>query len=361
MTTKYRAAALVALLALAACENDPTTGDDRFLDGTRSNGEIGIVLNSLERSLTLFQLGDPEERREIAFGASSAVTPVSFSIRGERAAVPLGNAASVALVDLRAQRIDRFFVMPQGNATGSVFADDSTVLAANFLDDYVGRFTAGQAGDAITQTVQVAPAPADIEMASGRALVISANLNASYVPIGNGVVTALNPRTLAVLGTVQTGGTNPNVGAVGPDGLLYVLNTGDYFNPSSVTIIDPATLQAVQTIGGFPAGAGSITIDERGLAYVSGYGFGTVVWNTATRTFVRGPQAALCAPVGPGGGCRGAFEAAADEDGNVYQVFFGAPAQNLPPRIFIYSANTYVLADSLDAGQGPTAIDIREF
>ncbi|HWK89131.1 MAG TPA: hypothetical protein VNP72_04025, partial [Longimicrobium sp.] len=166
--TLRAAALLLGALAVAACENDPTTSDDRFLDGARGNAEIGLVLNSLEKSLTLFQLGDPDERREIPFGASAAVTPVSFSVRGERAAVPLGNAASVALLDLRTQRIGRFFVMPQGNATGSAFADDTTVLAANFLDDYVGRFTAGQPGDAITQTVAVAPAPAEIEVVGSR-------------------------------------------------------------------------------------------------------------------------------------------------------------------------------------------------
>ena len=355
------AAALLLFLGLAACDESPTEEVDRFLEGSGGNPHVGLVLNSLGRSLTLFHVGDPSQQREVPFGASTAVTPVGFSVRGSRAAVPLGNAASVALVDLETQRIARFFVFPRGNASGSAFADDTTVIAANYLDDYVGRFTVNQPLDSIKQTVAVAPTPGEIIVTGGRAFVVSANFSDDFVSLGNGILTVLDARTLVPLDTLEMGGSNSAAAALGPDGLLYVLNTRDYVAEASVTIVNPQTLQVVATVGGFGAGSGSIHIDQSsGLAFVSGFFTGTVIWDTRTRTFVRGSNNAVCAPIS-GGGCRGAFDAATDRNGRLYQLFFGSPPQNLPPRVFIYSANGYTLVDSVAVGSGPTALEVREF
>ncbi|NNM04500.1 MAG: hypothetical protein HKO65_05305, partial [Gemmatimonadetes bacterium] len=68
-----------------------------FLDGTLSDPEVGLVVSSLANAVRLFQLGDPSETRDIPLGASSAVTATGISVHGEKAVVPLGNAASVAL------------------------------------------------------------------------------------------------------------------------------------------------------------------------------------------------------------------------------------------------------------------------
>jgi len=163
-----------------------------------------------------------------------------------------------------------------------------------------------------------------------------------------------------VLGTAQTGGTNSGAAAVGPDGLVYVVNTGDYVGDGTVTIIDPQTMRAEATVGGFGAGPGSIHIDARGLAYVSGFFTGTVVWNTRTRAFVRGVANPVCAPLA-GGGCRGAFDVSTDVQGNVYQAFFGSASEGLAPYIFVYRPGTFALADSVAAGNGPAAVEIRAF
>src|SRR5258705_12137748 len=94
-------ALLLAALFVGGCGDDSTSPTTRgFLQGTSSNSQIGLVVNSTGKALTLFQLGNPTETREIAFGASSAVTPVGLAFRGTHAVVPLGNAASAALVDL---------------------------------------------------------------------------------------------------------------------------------------------------------------------------------------------------------------------------------------------------------------------
>lgn len=350
---------LVAAAALiAACDRDSTGSDEPFiLDGDEP---VALVVNSLGSSLTLARRGDTAQVRQIAFGASSSVTATGLSVQGRRAAVPLGNAASVALVDLEGLRVTRFFLFPKGNATGSAFADDTTLLAANFIDDYVGRVTLGQASDSFTQTVNVTPGPLAIVMAAGRAAVVSSNLDENYQSIGNGVVTFLDPRTLQVQGVVQSGGTNSNDAAVGPDGLLYVVNPGNFVSDGTVTIINPQTMRAEATVGGFGPGPGSIHIDPQGLAYVSSFSTGTVVWNTRTRTFVRGPDNPLCAPL-PGGACRGAADATTDVQGNVYQAFFGSAAQNLAPQVFVYRSGDFALTDSISSVNGPTGIEVRSF
>ncbi len=351
-----------AALAAGCGDGGSVSPPPEFLDGTDDNPQIGVVVNSTGRAVTLFQLGDPTEIREIPLGASTSITPVGLTLRGTHALVPLGEAASVALVDLQGLAVERSFTFPEGNATGAAFVDDNTAVVANLLDDYGGKVTLTQSDDAVADTVRVAPGPTAVVGAAGRAFVISGNLDENFLPLGPGIVTVIDPATMTPLDTIESGGTNTSAGAVGPDGLLYVVNTGDFVGDATVTVIDPAAGTAIQTYDGFGPGAGAITIDANGLAYVSGVFAGTVVWDTETHSFLRDAANPLCARLDnePGTPCRGAFAATAASDGSVYQSFFGSPQQNLPPYVFVYSP-TYELVDSITAGVGPATIDIQDF
>lgn len=356
---------LVAIATAAAlslsCSSDATSPfAPGFLGGTSTDHEIGVVVNSLGRSVTLFQHGSPATQQQIPLGSSTTITPTGMSVRGRQAAVPLGDAASVALIDLQSATVKRFFTFASGNATGSVFVDDTTVVAANLLTNAVGRFTTGQAGSTITSSVTVAPKPTAVAAIGGRAYVVSSNLDENFLPIGNGIVTAIDPSTMKAAGTVTMGGTNSSDIAVGPDGLLYVLNTGDFATPGTLTVVNPATMQVVTTVQNVGVGPGAITIDDSGLAYISGFLFGTAIWNTNTRQFVRSPDNAVCAKL-ENGTCRGAFAAATDKAGNLYEAFFGSASANLAPYIFVFKAGTYALRDSIAVGSGPAALAIRVF
>lgn len=332
-----------------------------FLDGTVADPEIGVVVNSLGNAVRLFQLGAPTRFRDIPLGASSAVTATGVSVRGEWAAVPLGNAASTAVIDLRTQTIRSFFFFPSGNATGSDFFSDDQVLVANQETDEVGRFSISSGSGSIDDVVSVAPFPTGITTVSGsQALVVSSNLNDSFAPNGPGIVTAIDPTTMTVTGTVGTGDTNPQSGALGPDGLFYVVNSGNFVDPGSLAIIDPATMTLVDVIDGFGVGPGGVHVDAAGLVYVSGFFIGTIVWDSNTRTFLRGPDDPVCAPLS-GGGCRGAFSAATASDGTLYQTFFGSPSQGLAPWVFKYSPQSFALADSIAPGVGPVEVEIHSF
>ncbi|MBC8090230.1 MAG: hypothetical protein H7Z40_23470 [Phycisphaerae bacterium] len=347
--------------ATTACGDDgvsepaPAPG---FLGGVAGNREIGVVVNSTGRAVTMFQLGQPSTTISIPLGSSSAITPVGLSLRGRKAAVPLGNAASVALVNLETATVQRFFTFPSGNATGSAWANDTTVFVANTDTDKVGRFYLNQTNAEITATATVAPTPTAVVVTGGRVLVVSGNL-ANFSPIGPGVVTAINPATMAALGTVQSGGLNPTDAAVGPDGLLYVLNTGDYITQSSVGIVNPATMSLVATIPNMGVGAGAISIDDDGIAYVSGFFSATVVWNSKTRTFVRAADNPVCAKAA--GLCRGAFAATSSATGKLFQVFFGSPQTGLAPYVFVFNPTTFALTDSIAVGTGPSSLVIRTF
>ena len=355
---------LLGVLIAGGCNDDPAAPVTRdFLEGTVSNPQIGLVVNSTGKALTLFQLGSPTTTREIPFGASSAVTPVNLAFRGKYAVVPLGDAASVALVDLEGARIERFFTFPSGNTTGAAWVNDTTFLVANVVHNYIGKVTLHQASGAITDTVHVAaPGPTAVVIAAGRAFVVSVNLDNNYLPIGPGVVTVIDPATMTPIDTLESGGTNSSAAALGPDGLVYVVNTGDYVADGSVTAINPTTLQVIGTYGGFGPGPGSIHIGATGRAYVSAFFTGTLVWNTATHTFLRDPLNPVCARLTtePEMPCRGAFDATQASDGSIYQAFFGSPSQSLPPYVFVYSP-TFALVDSIAVGVGPSSLDIGVF
>jgi hypothetical protein len=362
MSQSRSTVAVVVALIAAACGSDKSTGPGTptFLKGTPGNPQIGLVISSLSPALTLFQLGKPTNTETIPLGASQSITPVGFSINGTTAVVPLGDAASVAVINLNTQAITNY-QFTSGNATGQAFVDANTVIVSNEGNNYVGVFTLTQSGTAITDTVTVATTPSDIETANGNAYVISANLDANGSPLGNGVVTKLNGHTLAVLGTATTGGENSSAAAIGPDGRLYVLNTGDFVGQATVTVMDTATLALVGngTYTDFGVGSGAITIDGTGLAYVSSFFGGTVIWNTVTQSFVRSNTNALC--VVANNVCLGAFGAAPDAAGDVYQVYFGSNSSS--GKIYVYTHGSYALSDSVNVGQttGPSAIRIATF
>ena len=127
-----------------------------------------------------------------------------------------------------------------------------------------------------------------------------------------------------------------------------------------MAVVDPATQARVGLVEDVGVGPGAISIDDQGLAYISGFFFGTLVYDTETGVFVRGADDPVCAPIA-GGGCRGAIHARADRNGRLYQAFFGSPSEGLAPLTFVYEAGTFALTDSVSAGEGPAALAIAVF
>lgn len=352
---------LVVVSLSIGCSDTAGPDAERFLIGTVTNPGVALMISSSRNSLLMLQTGSPSTRSEIPLGSSTAVTPVDFAVRGSRAIIPLGNAASVALADLATARVERFFAFPAGNVTGGTWLSDDIGIACSASHDYCGRFSVSQASTDVTDTVHVTAYPNAVVTVGARIFVVSSNIDdaGSFAPIDNGVVTELDPVTLDIVRTF-TVGRNPQFAAVGPDGNIYVPNSGDYGESNgSLSVIDLSE-NTVETIPGFGDFPGDISIDKDGRAFISSFSVGTVVWHTTTRTFVRDASNPICAPV-TGGSCRGASSAEIGPDGNLYQAFFGSAFSNTPAYLFVYNGTTLELSDSISIPVGPSGLTVRSF
>ena len=73
---------VLGALLLSACSDD---GTEALPPET---AEIGVVLSSIELSLTIFEVEEPTQVRTV--GLAPDGSPVSLAVRGHLAAVPLG-------------------------------------------------------------------------------------------------------------------------------------------------------------------------------------------------------------------------------------------------------------------------------
>src|SRR5688572_10881881 len=114
---------LLTSLAAAACDSSTGPQDTPM-------HEVGVVLNSVDLSLTVFRVDDPSVRSTIGVGPDGS--PVSLAVRGQIAVIPMGTVPAAAVVDLREARVIRTVALPAGSgATGAVLVNDSIVLVAN--------------------------------------------------------------------------------------------------------------------------------------------------------------------------------------------------------------------------------------
>lgn len=350
---------LVLALSLGSCR-DPLGVRGDFLAGTDRNRQIGIVLDSAGRSLLLFQLGNLEERRPIALPGGAAATPVDFAIREYDAAVALGDAGTVALIDLAVdsedRRADRLAAFPGGGRVAAVaFVNQDTVLAADATGT-VAQIAFVDGAESTPRTVAVAPGPRKILVALDRAYVLSDNAG------GEGTVTILNAHTLEVLATVATGGRNPRDMAFGSADRLFVINAGETPLGGSLSEISPLNAELRETVPGMGMDPSRIFADPRGRVYISSRSYGTIVWDIRRRGFLEnhGPDRPVCdAP------CRGATDARSNEQGDLYQTIPGDGGASLV-RIWSYDEGVgYRNPDdgpaSIAAGAYATRIQIRRF
>lgn len=256
--------------------------------------EMGIVLGSVDLSLTLFPVDTPTVTRTI--GLAAAGTPVGMAVRGSLAAIPLGTVAALAVVDLAQEQVVRTIPLPDGSgASGVDFVSDAEVVVANPALNSVTRVnvTNGTVGP----TTPVGTYPQAVLFHEGRVYVANAQLE-NFAPTGPGTLSVLDPSTMAVVGTVALTGTNPGGIAPGPDGRLYVLHGGTFGGADgSLSIVAPATLQEELHVTGFGEFPGQPTFGPDGTMYAASFSYGISAWAAGTRTFVRGPDQ----PIQPGG------------------------------------------------------------
>lgn len=341
-----RRAVFVALAAmlpatLPACSDDPLVPEI-------TAREIGVVVASTDVSLTIFDVDDPSVSETVGLGADGS--PVSLALFGRYAAVPLGIVPAVAVVDLTEGGDVRAVGLPEGSgSTGAAFVDDSIVLVANPNLNTVSpvNVRSGTAGEQI----EVGRFPQAIVVEGGRAYVVNAELE-NFAPAGPSTITVLDGASLAVLDTIDLSGENAAAGAVGPDGRLYVLQSGRFGEASgALSVVDLATGDEIDFVGGFGEFPGSIAIDPDGVVYVGAFGVGTLVWDSSTGTFVHGPDD----PLAPGG-VASTSGIGVDAEGRVYTLVPDCQSPSVAHRL----GSDLASEESISVGICPFAIGFTE-
>jgi len=280
--------ALLAALLLVGCS------DDGMESQQPETSDVGVVLSSTDLSLTIFEVDNPAQTRVVGLGPAGS--PVSMALRGNLAAVPLGIVSAVAVVDLVDGTLTRTVPLPAGSgATGIAFLNDSIVLAANPNLNTVTpiNVVAGTTGTDIA----VGQFPQAVVVEGERAFVLNAELE-FFAPDGPATVSVIDIASLTVTSTITLSGENAAAGGVGPDGLLYIVNSGSFgLANGSLSVVNLTSVSEVGHHDGFGDFPGSLALGPSARAFIGAFSYGVAVWDTSLDAFILGPAEALT----PGG------------------------------------------------------------
>lgn len=307
---------------------------------------VGVVVNSVDNSLTVFPVDEPAAAETIGLGGDG--TPVGAAIAGSLVVVPLGLTPAAAVVDLRQGLLLHTIALPQGSgATGAaVFGTDSALVANPGLNSVsVIDAAAGSAG----AEIEVGPYPESIVAGGGVAYVVNRHLDENFQTTGPGTVTVIDLASLTVVDTIQLSGTNPGAAVLSGD-RLYVLNAGSWGqNNGSLSVVNTGAGTEIDHVTGFGDFPGSLTLGPDGDLYVASYSYGVAIWDPATESFLRSPEE----PVQPNG-VSAVSSVGFDEEGRLYTLRpFCAPGE--PDVAFRLSAALQV-EHTITVGNCPTEI-----
>ena len=97
----------------------------------------------------------------------------------------------------------------------------------------------------------------------------------------------------------------PAFADVGSDGLLYVMNTGDYFSGEGrLSVVDPLSRTEVASFAGLGTGPGNVAADPDGRIFVSSFAEGVMEFNLDSNKVVRGAGQGITFPSGNSDGRR---------------------------------------------------------
>ncbi len=265
------------ILVFSGCGDDSTEPD-------LTVSELGVVVNSGDVSLTVFDVDDPGTSQAIGLGPAGS--PVTLATNGGLAAVPLGFVPALAVVDLVQASLLRTVSLPMGSgATGVDFVNDSIVLVANSSLNTVSPVNV--LSGTVLPEIDVGVFPQGVITVGGSVYVINANLDVNFQPAGPATLTVLNATTLQVVNTIQLSGENAIAAAVGPNGLLYVVQAGSFGQSNgSLSIVDLSTGSELDNFTGFGDFPGSVAVDDQRLVYVGAFGVGMTVWDAVTESFI---------------------------------------------------------------------------
>jgi streptogramin lyase len=334
-----RPLALACTGLLAGCD-----GDGVLFTPPEQGMEVGVVVNSIELSLTVFPTDDPAASWTIPLGPEGS--PTGAAVRGNLAVVPMGIVPVAVVVDLAAGAVVRSAALPSGSgATGAAFVNDSIVLVANPDRNSVSPVNALRG--TVGAEIPVGRFPTAVTVEGDRIWVVNGELE-NFSPDGPGTLTVLDRGTLQVTGTVTLSGENPGGIALGIDGLLWVVHGGVWgADNGSLSVVDPALGEEAAHHTGFGAFPQGPVLAGDGRLYVSSWSFGLAAWDPSTGAFHRSPDD----PIAPEGVAASAG-VAVDPQGNLWSLF---PECSEPSRV-LRLGPTYDTELPVDVGICPAAL-----
>lgn len=293
--------------------------------------EVLLVVNSTANTLSIVPVDATGSAIEVALGGTTP-TPVGVSARKAVAIVPLGLDNALAVVDLRSRTHVRTIPLPDNSgATGSTIVDDSIAYVGNPNLNTVSRvnYLTGA-----TSEVPVGVYPQGLVFTRGMVYVLNGNL-VNFSPAGPSWLTIVDPTTngqaIGADSIPLTGPGNAGFADVASDGLLYVMNTGDYFSGEGrLSVVDPLARKEIASHAGFGTGPGSVAFDGGSHLFVSSFSEGVMEFDLDSNKVVLGAGHGLPVPTNSA--------VAADSKGRLYAIESGPCSGGRPGKAHVYDA-----------------------
>jgi hypothetical protein len=315
--------------------------------------EVLLVVNSTANTLSIAPVEGSGSVVSVPLGGTTP-TPVGVSARKSTAIVPMGLDNAVAVVDLRGATLVRTIPLPDNSgATGSTIVDDSIAYVGNPNLNTVSRvnYLTGTVAD-----VTVGTYPQGLVFTRGKVYVLNGNLQ-NFAPVGPSWLTVIDPGTNALAAGIDsiplTGPGNAGFATVGPDGLLYVMNTGDYFSGEGrLSVVDPLAGTELASHTGFGTGPGNVATDGASHLFVSSFTEGVMVFDLDSNKVVRGAGHGLQVPRNSA--------VAADSKGRLYAIDSGPCSGGQPGVAHVFDATlTEIRTITLgECASGATVVQI---
>jgi len=315
--------------------------------------EVLVVLDRDARSLTLVAVDSTELTLTIPLGLPSSIRPTTLAVRGAVAAVGLGDTDSVMIVDLGQLLPLRTIAIPGGAPIAAIaFGVDGVGYVASPKSNRVTKFDPA--------TGQVAPVfvnggPQGFEIARGTVFVVLGNREVCY-PVPTNCLT--RPSWLTPLepgppfdSIPLLGPGNASSAALGADGFLYVLNTGNGDVEGRLSVVDPVQRREVASFSGFGVFPQFLAADGTDRLFIASSSNGLMEFNTRERRTVRGAGQGV--PLGTPLGVL------TDALGRVYVLEAGPCVGGVEAQVRVFGSDL-VARRAITTGSCPIAMALTE-
>jgi len=338
---RFLATTAVAVLALGCADTNAPEPDPT---------EVLLVVNSTGNTLSIVPVENTGQVLSVPLGGTTP-TPVGVSARKDVALVPLGTDNAVVVVNLRSATVARTIPLPDNSgATGSVVVDDSIAYVANPNLNTVSRVNYLTGG---VTDVPVGVYPQNVIFTRGKVFVLNGNL-VNFAPAGPSWLTVIDPETNARAtdgdSIPLTGPGNAGFATVASDGLLYVMNTGDYFSGEGrLSVVDPLLRTELASHAGLGTGPGNVATDGGSHLFISSFSEGVMEFDLDSNKVVLGAGHGLQVP--------GNSAVAADSKGRLYALESGPCSGGKPGKAHVFDA-TLTEIRTITLGECPSGATV---